>query len=352
MDFVLDSEFAIKTALWTGYASIALVVLLMLETLFLRLRLVARTRRAERFTAKWQLLLVESLEEVPQNLPLIARRDVVSFLMLWNHLQESLRDEAKENLNSVARVCAIDNLAMKFLHHRGLRHKLLAVQTLGWLGERRAWDELKKLCTTEDPTVSLLSAKALVRIDTPRAVEFIIPLIVSRRDWSNSVVAGILKEAGADVISEPLARAVLDAPPDDMPRMIRFLELAQLEVAVPVVRKILSNSDDTKVITACLRVLQSPEDLPLVRAFLKDERWQVRLQAVLCLGRSGTFEDESKLTHACGDLEWWVRYRAAQSLANLPTMTDERFRKIGKKHKNDFGRDIIRQVAAERQVNS
>lgn len=352
LDFVTDSEFAVTAALWTGGASLALVFLLMLETLALRLLLIARTRRAERFDAAWNPLLIESLDEVPRELPSVARRDVVSFLLLWNYLQESLRDEAKENLNNVARVCAIDRRALTLLRHRNLRHKLLAVQTLGRLGERRAWGELVELCETDDSALSLSAAKALVRIDAAPAVELIIPMIVRRADWSTSVVAGILREAGADVISAPLARVVLAMPRAETPRMIRFFELAQHEIAAPVVRRILSDSDETEVVTACLRVLQSPEDLPRVRAFLQDERWQIRLHAVMCLGRSGTGEDEAKLAHACGDLEWWVRYRAAQALASLPTMTDERFRSIGEAHQNEFGRDIIRQVTAERQVNS
>ena len=352
LDFVTDSEFAVTAALWTGGASLALVFLLMLETLALRLLLIRRTRRAARFDAVWNPLLIESLDEVPRELPIVARRDVVSFLLLWNYLQESLRDEAEENLNGVARVCGIDGRALALLRHRNLRHKLLAVQTLGRLGERRAWNDLVELCAIDDPALSLSAAKALVRIDAARAVELIIPLIVRRADWSSSVVAGILREAGADVISAPLAGAVLAMPTIETPRMIRFLELAQHEIAVPVVRRILSGSDETEVVTACLRVLQSPEDLPRVRAFLKDERWQIRLHAAMCLGRSGTAEDEARLAHACGDLEWWVRYRAAQSLASLPTMTDERFRAIGEAHQNEFGRDIIRQVTAERQVNS
>ena len=322
----------------------------MLETLLLRSLLIWRTRRAERLRDVWQPLLVESLDGSPNQLPSLPRRDVFSFLLLWNYLQDSLRDEAHENLNRVARQIGIDQQAFQLLEQGNLRRKLIAIQTLGWLREKQAWNKLLEIADDDDPVLSLTAAKALLRIDGALAVESIIEFVKRRDDWSTAMVAGMLSEAGADLISAPLARAALETPLEHAPRMIHFLELAHAEIALPVVHQMMERSTEMEIITACLRVLQNPEDLPIVRQLLKDERWQIRLQAAVFLGRTGTHEDEARLAHACGDLEWWVRYRAAQALAHLPSMSAEHLSEIAESHFNEFARDIIRQVIAERQV--
>jgi HEAT repeat protein len=196
----------------------------------------------------------------------------------------------------------------------------------------------------------LSAAKALIRIDGEKAVPKLIPLIAAREDWSTETVAAILREAGADLISEPLSRTILQSPKNQTARLIRFLEIAHAEFAIPTIKRVLKNSDDMEVITACLRIFQDADDLNTVRKLLKDVRWQVRLQAAVCLGRIGTEEDEDLLIQVTNDPEWWTRYRAAQALANLPSVDLERLNKIAEKHPNESARSIIRQVIAEKQV--
>jgi hypothetical protein len=349
--FVINSDIAAQAAWWTGAISCGLVFLIMLQICFLRLLLIYRRRRVARLHAEWEPLLVESLEQTPASLPRVSPLDRFELLVLWNYLQESLRDEAIENLNAAARAVKLDRYALDLLEHKNLRKKLLAIQTLGWLREISAGEKLRDLANNDDPVLSLCAARALLRIDGKRALSFVLPLVARRADWSFSLVGGMLKDAGADLISEPLARSVLLIPAEQTPRMLRLLELAHPQAVVPSVRKLLAESSDLETITACLRILQDPEDLPTVRELLKDERWQVRLQAAVCLGKIGVSEDEARLVHACGDLEWWVRYRAAQALSSLPFVSPERLSEIGENHQNEFARDIIRQVIAERKVS-
>ncbi|HEX8196384.1 MAG TPA: HEAT repeat domain-containing protein, partial [Pyrinomonadaceae bacterium] len=280
----------------------------------------------------------------------ISERDEFSFLMLWNHLQESLRAESKEKLNRLARETDIDVVATRRLERGSLDERLLAINTLGWLRDDTNWKQLLAIAEDEDPVYSLSAAKALMRIDAERALPTLLPLIARREDWSIVTVAGFLREAGADLISEPLARAVLQVPPEQASRLIRFLELAHSHVSVPAVRTLIANSSDMEIITACLRVFQDAEDLAAVRKFLQDERWQVRREAANCLGRIGTEEDEIRLIDAAADEEWDVQYHAAQALANLPSIDLERLSKIAETHPNESARDIIRQVMAESRL--
>lgn len=351
MASVLNSEIAAQAAWWTGAVSCGLVFLLTLQICSLRLLLIYRRRRAERLHAEWEPLLVESIVQTPGSLPRISPLDRFELMILWNYLQESLRDEAIENLNAAARLVKLDQYALKLLDHKNLRKKLPAIQTLGWLGEVSAWEKLCAIAGDDDPVLSLCAARALLRIDGARGLRLLLPIIARRADWSFSLIGGMLKESGADLISEPLARAVLLIPAEQTPRMVRLLELAHPQAVVPSVRKLLAESSDLETVTACLRILQDPEDLPVVRKLLKDERWQIRLQAAICLGKIGVLEDEASLIHACGDLEWWVRYRAAQALSGLPFVSPERLAEIAENHQNEFARDIIRQVIAERKVS-
>ncbi|MDQ3473207.1 MAG: hypothetical protein M3447_05665, partial [Acidobacteriota bacterium] len=112
MVYVTDSDFVVTVAWWTGATSVALVFVLMLHILFLRSMLNKRLRRRERFVAVWQPLLMDCMEEVPAHLPWISAGDAYSFLTLWNYLHESVRDEPKERLNTLARECEMDTAAL------------------------------------------------------------------------------------------------------------------------------------------------------------------------------------------------------------------------------------------------
>ena len=330
----------------TGFL-LALVFLCIVVARLLYLR---RVRHVRRLRDEWQNWLVDCLYERPERRQSLARGDVESFLMVWNHFHESIRDDSKENLNVLARLMKLDSWCLHALRKRNYRKKLLAIQSLGWMQERRAWNELERLVHSPSPTLSLAAVKALVRIDTESALEIFLPQVVKRGDWSYSIVGQILRTCHADLISEPLVKVCLEAPEKLAPRTIRFLGLAHTEVAAPAIRKIIARTSDREVLIKCLRVVRDPKDLETVRRLLKYDDWRVRSQAATCLGRYGTDEDEKRLRHAAGDQEWWVRYRSAQALANLPSMTFERLDEIAENHHNFFAQDIIKKISEERKA--
>jgi HEAT repeat protein len=83
---------------------------------------------------------------------------------------------------------------------------------------------------------------------------------------------------------------------------------------------------------------------------LSDPRWQVRLQAAQALGRMGTPRDERYLVRALEDPAWWVRYRAARALAALPSIDLHKLHQLSDSIEDRYGRDILRQVIAEREL--
>lgn len=352
MGFSGASDLAVRLAWWCGLIAIALALLLSLQLLALRVLRSVRQRRAASLRATWEPVLIESLENLPGSLPQIRRSDRLMLLTLWNYLHDSLRDEAQERLNQVARMARLDEAARQMARSGGLRERLIGITTLGQLRDASEWEMLQRLATEADPVLSLVAARALLRIDGPRAINRVMPLIAVRADWSSAVVAVMLRQAGADLVSEPLAGEALRVSEAQAARLLRFGEVAHADVVLPVARQLIGAAQDGEVITACLRLLSGPEDLATARHFLTDARWPVRVQAAIMLGRIGVEEDEAQLTGALRDREWWVRYRAAQALASLPSMNAQRLAKLAAHLPPgfEFGRDSIGQVLAERRI--
>ncbi len=351
LGFGIDSRFIIWLAWWMGAISFLLIFISGLLILFLRTFYDQHQKNIKNQSSEWESILLNSFEFVPTELPVLTKRTTVSFLVLWNYLLESLQDEAKENLIIIAYLLKLDQWAATALRQRNVRQKLLAIQTLGLLGEKSIWDELETLTSDKNSTVSLAAIRSLIKIDKKKAISIFLPLIGKRKDWSFSMGGKILKEAGPEVISEPFVKQLRNSSNDDeLVRLLRYLDLAYMQTTAPLIRELLQTSEDFKTIKFCLKAVTDPQDLELVRKLLKHEHWEVRTQAASALGRMGTDDDEKRLIHAAGDQEWWVRYRAAQALANLPSISEEKLEEIAKTHQNFFGSDMIYKVIGERKV--
>ena len=322
----------------------------MLQVLALRALRMLRQRREAYATGLWQPLLIGAVEVRPPELPPLARRDVRTFLTIWNHLHATVLDDAKERLNEVAARLGVPAIARRMAARGSVGRRLLGVVTIGQLRDPILWESLCALAAGPSTMLSLAAARALIQIDPRAGIECVMPLVASRFDWPPSRVVQLLQAAGPDVISAPLARAALAADATHAPHLIRYLDVVHCETAIPTVRRIIHGSDDTDVIGACLRVFRDPEDLDTVRTFLGDLRWQVRVQAAAALGRVGTADDEPRLAGMLGDPEWWVRYRAAHALAALLADAPERLDRLQQEHPNPFARDILRQARAERRL--
>jgi HEAT repeat protein len=81
------------------------------------------------------------------------------------------------------------------------------------------------------------------------------------------------------------------------------------------------------MLAACLFVFgefREQTDLQIIRDHLSHLAWYVRVQAAAALGKVGTQDDETRLIALFTDEHWWVRYRAGEALASLPSMTEDK----------------------------
>jgi hypothetical protein len=348
--FVTTSEEALKLVIWVGAVVFALTLLLVLQIMVLRTLLILRQRRSERFLAVWRPLLMQSLEAVPTNLPAISRADAFTFLSMWNYLHESLLATTEDKLNQLARRVGMDKVAQRMLRQRSIRQRLLAIMTLGHLREAAMWRQLRAIAHSHHTVLALAAAKALVQINAGAAIHWLIPLMAERTDWAVTRVVPILKIAGPEVVSQPLAKALRTIAPAHLPRLIRYVEVAHRDVILPPIRQLLQTASDEQVLEACLHFINEPADLESVREYLTHPHWEVRAQAAAALGRIGAESDQSRLVALLEDPQWWVRYRAAQSLVNWPGDDLTLVQHLAVTHANPFAREILNHAMAERQM--
>jgi hypothetical protein len=337
----------LHTLLVVGAFVTAIYAVVVGQLFIVRYRSGVEAERRAALEREWLPILVVESGPMDDALPSLRRRDITSFLILWNQLQEAFVGEITERLNDVGRRVGIDAIARRRLTSRSLRQQLLAVSTLGHLRDRDAWPTLARMTASPDGLLSLVAARALTRIDAAEALPIILPLAARRDDWSRNYVLGMLVELGADVVSGPLTQAALRMHPDQAHRLIRYFSVAHPADAIPVVRATIAKTTNVDCLSACLRVFADVDALDLVREYLHHPSWPVRVQAVNVLGRLGSLSDFARLQPLLSDREWWVRYRAAKAICALPGMEMEAIRLLGQRHSDPFARDMLAHVLAE-----
>ena len=351
----MSSDFVsiLAAARWGSVGLMVIVLLMMTYMLCLRAVLLVRERRYRKLAARWTPILLDAEPRKSALPPAVHPGERFLFLILWNALREQQEQDAGiwRWMDRVAMLAKIDRLARRLLRRRSVRNRLLAIVTLGQLRDRHEWLRLYEIARSEHPLLSLAATQAIARIDPAEATETVVSLVVGHADWPAAKVATILGELGPDRISEPLARALLQAPEPHQPRLIPFLALCRYSSALPTVRRLLREPHPDEVIASCLQVIGKfgdRQDLPLVYRCLTHPRWHVRATAASCVGRMGRWTDQVKLAPLLTDRQWWVRYRAAQAIVGLSPRDDQRLRDIHSTLSDRYARDILTQAIAER----
>jgi hypothetical protein len=351
--FGTSSDPFLQIAFLTGLTAVAMSVAVLLGVLILRSHTLRTQRRRHAFNARWRPILTRvalgpaDRDAGEMDLPRLTPRDARFFVEEWNVLHELLSGEAGPRLNDLARRLGIDKLAWRHLGHRRLSDRILAVATLGHLRERQAWDAILPLLGDENSLVSLVSARALISIDPVAAIPCVLPVIQDRDDWSTPRVADLFVRAGPAAVAAPLEEAILNNAAEEIPKLIAVLPEILLPTAARLVGELLRRPTDDRIKGICLRILDSPRELPLVRELTTHPRWHLRMGAAVVLGRLGLPQDRELLVRLLSDSEWWVRYRAAQALLAMPFVEREELIALQESSDDRFARDILRHALAE-----
>ncbi len=297
------------------------------------------------FISQWRPVLTQCLTTYPEALPLLKRHERRLFLHLWVTFQESVTGEAHARLKRLARELDLHKIALTYTRpHRG-DLALLAVTALGHLQESHAWETLAQLLSHSNRTLSLAAARALVRIDTVRGLSLVLPFLATRQDWSVLNTSLVLKEIGQSISAPLLAQQALSRSSDVAARLITLIKAIRGLSALPLVRKLIErHPNDVTIVCAALDLFSEchdPRDLPQIRHYTLHSNWIIRLHAAMALGKMGTLDDEIRLMALLSDSEWWVRYRAAESLSGLPVMTRRRLAELAEAVPDKSNADLI-----------
>lgn len=350
MDAFIGSDPKIVFAFWLGIAVAAMTVVMLIVIIIMRQVVLHRERVHAGAVAFWKMIVVPEPDNPGLPIPPMHPRELPGFLEVWNGVHEPLHGDTTPHLARVCREVGLEQRLYKQLTLRSFHSQLIAIIALGHVQNKESFLHVERFIDDKNPIVSLCAARSLTQIDPGRAVSKFVPQIVRRSDWSQGSIAHILQEVGADSVAGELSQATLQANAEIAPRLIRFLAGVSPEAASPIIRKTLLSSADERLISTCLQVMTSPQDLDCVRPLLAHPRWHVRMQAAVTLGRLGVPGDEARLVAILSDGQWWVRYRAAQALLNLSFVTRGDVLRIEREQTDRYARDILEHVLAEKAL--
>jgi HEAT repeats len=334
-------------AFWSGVASFVLTTLITIQIVYLRLSRLRAEQQERVFLAQWQPLLEQAIINPAMELPSLQSKDAVFFLKLWNHLHEKLSIDATLALNQIGARMGCYALAHQMLRGGGRSKHLLAILTLGQLRDRAAWHDLMAEAVFVDSAASLNALRALAQIDADAVIREMTPQLLTRDDWPAGRIIAIFQESPPR-FHAPLLAAASEGPSKQQLKALRMVEGMHLSLPLPVLAHLLDEKMAPELIVAALRVTLYPQLLVVVRTHLTHTDWRVRVQAVKALGRIGRASDVSLLSTLLDDSEWWVRYRTAQALADIPSFNRSMLDHLLSLTDDRYAHDILNQVMAER----
>jgi len=350
LGYSADSEVALKFGITLMKIVIFLTIAVFFQVIILRAMLVFREYRKKHFINIWRPILMESVAFLPEKLPKLNRRFTLDFIGEWNSLYEKLGGISHDNLIQIARRLDIHKSAIIMLTSGRPRIQLTGIITLGNMKVSGAWDILESISKSEHTILSMAAYRALILIDRNQALEKLLPTLLQRLDWPPSMVARILKDSDTTKVCDLLAKTCENARGKQLANLIRYINALKCMCSLNIFRAILSDPDhDEEVLSLCLAELNDPTAIDLVRMYIAFPSAQVRTYAAVAIGNIGSKEDIILLEMLLNDENWWVRYRAAQSLIGLPFISNEKLSIIKEKTITKRAIEILEQAIAERE---
>lgn len=353
MGFAALSDFRVIIAFWIGAISVLLSILLLIEVIWLRASLILRSYSREKFEVKakkWLILRISGeLEEAPK----IRHRNLRDFMYLWIRYQELLRGDSTERLNQALLDSGVLPAIRNLMRRGNFEDRLLAVTLLGHARDLQSLKPIQKCLEVASPLLSMAAAKALARISPELAKDKIVKMLIQRRDWIPVRVLLILKFSDSRMI-QGLQEAIekeIDHSPPYLIRLLRYLENLPCNNPLTITQKLLSGNQEThyddNLISAGLRLICHPSELEMVRHFYDVDQWTIQVQVASLISRLGSAKDAHHLVKLLDSPYWWVRYRAAKALINMPYLNRRSIKRLAKTRKDLFARNMLQQILAE-----
>ena len=348
----LPADPVLRAAFYLACGLALVTVLIMVQVQVLSQLAVRRQRDRKAFTATWRpILALASLSGQPGEVPAAPTgSQELWFLMLWNRTQRQLRGDARNRLNQFAVQLGIDRCAIELVRGRGVRRQLVGLATLRSLADEAHWDTIVALVEHANPFLSLAAAEALVAAAPARAMQRILPIAATRRDWAILRLATVCRRAGREAVTQALL-PLLPQAADATSRLFAIIDWAEPARVAPWARDNLGDERPIVQRTSATRVLGElgdPRDRSLLQALLSDPHPDLRLAALRAMRRHFSSDDAGLLQPLLADPSWWVRQEAADALVALPGTSRQSLESLARALDDRYGRDALVRALAER----
>ena len=213
-----------NSALWASLIIAGMAITIIVWTGLLRLHGKVLGVHEMRFLDRWRPLLLETIDAVPAHLPRVKNADWFVFLALWNQFHDSVKGPAQHRLKAVALRLRMDSAARALLGTRELENRLVAVMTLGHLGDQDSWSTLESFARSRTPVLSMAALRALFLIDASRAMAILLSSLGARNDWPTAQLTTIIAEVDPSPVAEGLLQAAEIAIPTELPKLIALMD--------------------------------------------------------------------------------------------------------------------------------
>ncbi len=319
---------------------------------FWRVRLVARQRRIGPLIEEWRKHFTDGIgEDTP--VPPVSYHDAFTILNLWNklHQDDSQKQSAQEwaRLEAIGRRLGFARIASTILNHGDDNDRIVALTTLGYLGEHGALGTARVLTRHRNGDLSFAAYRALVLIEPDEVTSFL-RAAAGRSDWSITDVERFLRELPPERTAAAFRHTLEGAGRAETIQLLRYLPSCESQGARTAALAILQATSDPDVATAALRALgqrAQRADRAVIRRFIDGgQPVFLRLAALNALSPLCNADDHDLLMSLLGDSSYWIRYRAAQALIRIPH-GDAVASRLVERLEDRYSRDILKQALAE-----
>lgn len=349
VQYVLQNAVLVLTLILSA-VSVALVsVLVSVQVIAPR----AKARR-ERWLVLWRNDVMQSLSAEAQTLPFLPRSRRKAFLRLraWHDVRARLRGESTEGMARFAILNGVERTARQLLRSRSLYKRLLAIESLGYLGCREEIPALERVMNSTDPYTSLAAAWALVRIDSTHYTAPILTAIAQRMDWSVNQARLMLYDMERENVRSAAENILGTASPKEQARLLNICNVVYPYLMADVVYARLGDAASwattpSAVVVQYLKTFRRRRALPIVQGCLGYTDRAVRAAAAEALGRFGGSEEVPLLVALLDDDEWLVRSAAAKALCEMPMLGQSAIEDILLHARTEQARGAMRHILAE-----
>lgn len=326
-----------------------LTLLMLIQVISFRIYSVYQNKILLEAKQIWRPVMTEVMLSYPDSIPKLKKKHHHIFLHEWNNFYAMVRGEAHNRLQKLSKHVRLDRIAHKCINSRNIRKQLQGIITLGHMKDFSVWNQLIDLTLSPHPILSLTAAQALVNIDNKNAMRFLLPHIIKRKDWPVARVAMLFNTSDPEQLANLLKQAFTISPEEDIPHLLRFMDSSFFDPEISNIYRQLGNSEDNRVISACIQAAKDAQGLELARKHANNPEWYIRLHVARTLGRLGSQSDIEILIKLMSDPEWWVRYRSAQAIAKMPHISVDELEKLHDQLDDRYAKDILHQAISEQQ---